>query len=83
VVDTGGWSLLIDNCEKKTVKVLADLSNEWLRVFEERKSMPQEPANTLVESALDKLNKISDLKSLGLVSEQEFNDAKAKVLSSL
>ena len=36
-----------------------------------------------VESGLDKLKKLGELKALGLVSEQEFNDAKAKVLASL
>jgi len=83
-IDTGGRSTLIDNCEKKTVKVLGDLSNEWLQVLEERKSTPQEStAAAPVESGLDKLKKLGELKALGLVSEQEFNDAKAKVLASL
>lgn len=82
-IDTGGRSTLIDNCEKKTVKVLGDLANEWLQILEERKSMPQEPAAAAEESGLDKLKKLGELKALGLVSEQEFNDAKAKVLASL
>ena len=83
-IDTGGRSTLIDNCEKITVKVLGDLSNEWLQVLEERKSTPQEStAAAPVESGLDKLKKLGELKALGLVSEQEFNDAKAKVLASL
>lgn len=82
-IDTGGRSTLIDNCEKKTVKVLGDLANEWLQVLEERKSTPQESAASPVESGLDKLKKLGELKALGLVSEQEFNDAKAKVLASL
>jgi len=83
-IDTGGRSTLIDNCEKKTVKVIGDLANEWLQVLEERKSTPQEStAAAPVESELDKLKKLGELKALGLVSEQEFNDAKAKVLASL
>ena len=35
------------------------------------------------ESGLDKLKKIGELKVLGLVSEDEFNAAKTKVLASL
>lgn len=82
-IDTGGRSTLIDNCEKKTVKVLGDLANEWLQVLEERKSIPQETHAASEESGLDKLKKLGELKALGLVSEQEFNDAKVKVLASL
>ena len=82
-IDTGGRSTLIDNCEKKTVKVIGDLANEWLQVLEERKATPQEFVAAPVESGLDKLKKLGELKALGLVSEQEFDNAKAKVLESL
>lgn len=82
-IDTGGRSTLIEGCEKKIVKVFGDLSNEWLQVLEERKSTPQESAAAPVESGLDKLKKLGELKALGLLSEQEFDDAKAKVLPSL
>jgi len=82
-IDTGGRSTIIDNCEKNTVKVLGDLANDWLQILEERKSTPQEPATPSGESGLDKLKKLGELKALGLVSEQEFNEAKAKVLAAL
>ena len=82
-IDTGGRSTLIDNCEKKTIKVLGDLANEWLQVIEDRKSSPPESPAVSVDSGLDKLKKLGELKALGLVSEQEFNDAKAKILASL
>lgn len=86
-IDTGGRSTLIDNCEKATVKILGDLSNEWLQVLEERNSAPRAVESTAPsdagESGLDKLKKLGELKALGLVSEDEFNTAKAKVLASL
>lgn len=82
-IDTGGRTTLIDNCEKKTVKVLGDLANDWLQILEERNSRPQQHEAPSGESGLDKLKKLGELKVLGLVSEQEFNDAKAKVLASL
>ncbi len=86
-IDTGGRTTLIDNCEKNTVKVLGDLANDWLQVLEERSSASRAveafvPAGP-VESGLDKLKKLGELKTLGLVSEDEFNAAKAKVLASL
>ena len=30
-VDLGGRAIIIDNCQKATVKVMADLANKWLR----------------------------------------------------
>lgn len=82
-IDTGGRSTLIDNCEKKTVKLLGDLANDWLQILEERKSSPQVVENSSGESGLDKLKKLGELKTLGLISEEEFNEAKSKVLASL
>lgn len=82
-IDTGGRTTVIDNCEKKSVKVLGDLANDWLQILEERKSGPRESDAQSGESGLDKLKKLGELKALGLVSEQEFNEAKAKVLASL
>lgn len=86
-IDTGGRTTIIDNCEKNTVRILGDLANEWLQVLEERNSAPRvvEPvvSSEAGESGLDKLKKLGELKALGLVSEDEFNAAKAKVLASL
>lgn len=86
-IDTGGRTTLIDNCEKATVKILGDSANEWLQVLEERNSSPRKVESIVpavsVESGLDKLKKLGELKVLGLVSEEEFNAAKAKVLATL
>lgn len=79
-IETGSRSTIIDNCEKKTVKVLGDLANEWLQTLEERKSTPK---TVTEESGLDKLKKLAELKNLGVISELEFNEAKIKILSSL
>jgi hypothetical protein len=79
-IETGSRSTIIDNCEKKTVKVLGDLANEWLQTLEERKSAPK---TVTEESGLDKLKKLAELKNLGVISELEFNEAKIKILSSL
>lgn len=82
-IDTGGRTTTIDNCEKKSVKILGDIANDWLQVLEERKVKPSGTASNTGESGLDKLKKLGELKALGLVTEQEFNEAKAKVLSAL
>ena len=81
-IDTGGRSTILDNCEKHTVKVLGILANEWLQVLEERKFSPPHVATFHAENNLEKLKQLGELKSLGLVTEQEFNEAKAKVLAT-
>ncbi len=81
-IETGGRTTVIDNCEKKTVKILGDLANDWLQVLEERKSLPQSTVNT-EESGLDKLKKLAELKELGALTLEEFEEAKAKILAAL
>jgi hypothetical protein len=82
-IETGSRSTVIDNCEKRTVKIIGDLANDWLQILEERKSNHQESYAGSSDSGLDKIKKLGELKALGFVSEQEFNDAKAKILASL
>lgn len=82
-IDTGGRTTLVDNCEKKSVKVLGDIANDWLQVLEERKVKPIKSTANTGESGLDMLKKLGELKALGLVTEQEFSEAKQRILSSL
>ncbi len=81
-IDTGSRSTIIDNCEKKTVKVLGDLANDWLQVLEDQKSDNMRPLSS-EESGLDKLKKLAELKELGALNDEEFNIEKAKILSTL
>lgn len=81
-IETGSRSTIVDNCRKATVKIIGDLANDWLQVLEERKSAPQAPAGP-EETGLDKLKKLAALKELGVVTQEEFDAAKAKVLAEL
>lgn len=81
-IETGSRSTVIDNCDKKTVKIIGDLANDWLQALEERKALPQTPV-TASESGLDKLKKLAELKELGVLSQKEFDEAKAKILADL
>jgi hypothetical protein len=84
MVDLGGRILTIDNCPKAAVKVVADLANKWLKELSQNKAagspQVQSPPE---ESPLDKLEKLAKLHTMGALSEEEFNSAKQKVLSSL
>ena len=83
-VDLGSRVLVIDNCQKATVPVIADLSNKWLKELNEKKNPPQVSKSTPVEeSPLDKLEKLANLHSMGALTDDEFKMTKEKILSSM
>ena len=49
-VDLGARVIVIDNCKKETVKVIADLANKWLRVL---KKQTQQQAEAKSKESLD------------------------------
>jgi hypothetical protein len=84
MVDLGSRVLTIDNCQKATVKVVADLANKWLKELSNKKSAASSQVQSSPEeSPLDKLEKLAKLHAMGALSDEEFNAAKQKVLSSL
>jgi len=83
-VDLGSRVLVIDNCQKATVPVIADLSNKWLKELNEKKNPPQVSNPTPVEeSPLDKLEKLANLHSMGALTDDEFKMTKEKILFSM
>lgn len=88
MVDIGSRTIVIDNCIKSTVSVVADLANKWLSFLEKSKGenvakLAQVPPQPVAESGLDRLEKLGRLYQSGLLTEAEFNDAKSKVLAAL
>jgi hypothetical protein len=84
LVDLGSRLLTIDNCQKASVKVVADLANKWLKETAAKKNTPTiQSQSSSGESELDKLERLVKLHSMGALSDDEFNTAKQKVLSSL
>ena len=84
MVDLGSRVLTIDNCEKISVKVIADLANKWLKELSDRKNNINPHVQPPPEvSPLDNLEKLAKLHSMGALSDEEFSRAKEKILSSL
>jgi len=84
MVDLGSRMLVIDNCQKKTVSIIAELANKWLKELSKNKNSPPISASTAVEETqLDKLEKLANLHSMGALSDDEFKIAKEKILSAL
>ena len=80
MIDLGSRMIVVDNCLKASVGVFSDLGNKWLSV---RVSKASVATHALVESPLDKLEKLGKLLAAGIVTEDEFNQAKTKILAYL
>lgn len=84
MVDLGSRVLVIDNCQKATVSVVADLANKWLKELQKQKSTTVLNANAPAEeSPLDKLEKLAKLLAMGALTDEEFKAAKAKILAAM
>lgn len=78
-IDLGSRLIVVDNCQKKDVKIMADLANKWLREIEKRESSSTAPQ----ESPLDKLAKLQELRVAGALNDEEFRELKEKILSEI
>tara|TARA_B110000211_G_scaffold193770_1_gene221643 strand:- start:443 stop:1093 length:651 start_codon:yes stop_codon:yes gene_type:complete len=83
MVDLGSRMLVVDNCHKSTVKVLASLANKWLKELGDKESN----TNNVVIGAsptplFDMLERLEKLASLGVFTDTEFSEAKERLLTS-
>ncbi|MFC4260363.1 PH domain-containing protein [Marinobacter lacisalsi] len=81
-VDLGSRMLVIDNCHKSTVKVMASLANRWIKELGEKSASQTSSPAPSQTPLLDLLERLEKLRALGALSDQEFNDSKEKLLSS-
>ena len=78
-VDIGNRSIVIDNCEKQQVKKFASLANDWLENIQEENSSTTSTHN----DPIAELGKLAELKAAGVLDEDEFAAAKAKILGRM
>lgn len=79
IIDIGDRSIVIDNCIKNTVPIFGEIANKLLRSHkrQQKKNIPL----TEYVSPITELERLAVLKEKGILSEQEFNETKAKILS--
>ncbi|MCD1598275.1 PH domain-containing protein [Rheinheimera aquimaris] len=83
MVDLGSRTLIIDNCQKATVKVMANLANKWIKELSENRANAAGVMATPSQTPLlDLLERLDKLFSLGAMSEKEFNEARSRLLDS-
>lgn len=91
-IDLGSRLVVVDNCQKKDVKVMAELADKWLRELEQRDpksaismkrnlSLASNPNSQ--ESPLDKLAKLQELYAAGALSDEEFSSIKENILGEM
>ena len=86
-VDLGARLLEIDNCMKKHVGIFASQANKAIEAREDSQAAPQQVVVQNAPSAdatpIEKLKELGALKEAGIVSEEEFAEAKAKLLAQI
>jgi hypothetical protein len=79
IIDIGNRSIVIDNCEKQQVKKFASIANDWLETIQEESSSSTHVHN----DPIAELGKLAELKATGVLDEDEFAAAKAKILDRI
>lgn len=83
MVDLGSRMLVIDNCHKATVKVLANIANKWLRELSKKKQSTYGAASLTSDTPfLDTLERLYKLWKLGALTENEFKEGRKRLFSS-
>ena len=81
----GGARMLIENCDKKTVKPFADAVNAAIKALKEnQQAAPStaQPQNAAAsgDDVVSKLERLAALKEKGILTDDEFAAQKAKIL---
>ena len=78
-IDISSKFIFISHCQKETVKVFADMANQLIR------NKDDELDTTLSKgiSVADEIEKLSDLHKKRILTDKEFSEAKAKLISDL
>lgn len=86
VITVAGSSIKIDTLYKIEAERVASVYHEMKKAAKLEAAKPQVQvvqANTTEESPIEKLKKLSELKDLGIISEEEFNQKKVELMSQI
>jgi len=86
MIDLGSRMVVVDNCEKTAVRAVGDLANKWLRELEKKSKEAAAGSNTAAvvdQSPLEQIEKLATLHSAGILTEDEFVEAKRKILDKM
>ena len=78
-IDIGSRSILVDNCDKTHVRIFAELANNWLEYRENQNDRSQPSTSDPIAA----LSQLAELRSAGVLNDDEFAAAKAKIIGKL
>ena len=83
-VDLGARTVVVDNCNKEAVSAMASVANKWLSVLQKKKEKSSTPVSSRGGNSLvDEIKKLAELHAMGALTDEEFKDAKAKLLANM
>ena len=82
-IDIGNRSVAIDNCDKEHVKAFSRIANDWLESMARRvETVDSDPKSaTLSSNLVGDIQRLAELKSSGMLTEEEFSAAKAALIA--
>lgn len=78
----GGAKMLIDNCQKNTVKPFVDAVNAAIKELK-NSSVQSGESKSGGDDVVSKLEKLAALKEKGILTDEEFATQKAKILGNM
>lgn len=83
LIDIGARVIAVDNCQKDSVSSVANLANKLLRDMQVTTRRPADPSGgSGTGDFLADLERLAALRTSGVLDEEEFKAAKAKLLQS-
>ena len=77
----GGARMLIENCDKKTVKPFTDAVNAAIQAIKKGQgNTPQNPVTSSSDDVVSQLERLASLMEKGILSQEEFQAQKKKLL---
>lgn len=77
----GGARMLIENCDKKTVKPFTDAVNAAMTAIKKGQgNTPQNPVTSSSDDVVSQLERLASLMEKGILSQEEFQAQKKKLL---
>lgn len=83
MVDLSARIITIDNCQKKDVAAMADIANKLLKSQTPKAHPNQAIAPAVSVDFVEQLMKLATLRDNGVLTEEEFSDAKKKILAQI
>lgn len=81
IVDLSARVITIDNCQKKDVAAMAEIANKLLKEREGKAATASAPQVAAPVDFAEQIGKLATLRDNGILTEEEFSEAKRKIIA--